>query len=138
MTMQSRLGAALAGAALAAALEANAATLPQPKTENGVTYVNGGIGEAEAAAMKTKARHYPMSLIFSAGKDNAYLADVKITITDKSGKALLSTAAGPIMLVNLPAGTYAIAAERDGMALHRTVHLGTKANQQIVLHWPKA
>lgn len=138
MTMQTRLGVALASAALAAALQANAATLPQPKTENGVTYLNGGIGEAEAAAMKTEAQHYPMSVIFSAGKDNAFLADVKVTITDKGGKELLSTAAGPIILLKLPAGTYAIAAERDGMTLHRTVHIGTKANQQIVLHWPKA
>ena len=136
--MQTRSAVAFASAALAAALQANAATLPQAKTENGVTNVNGGIGEAEAAAMKTEAQHYPMSMIFSAGKDNAFLADVKVTITDKGGKPLLSTAAGPIMLVKLPAGTYAIAAERDGMTLHRTVHIGTKANQQIVLHWPKA
>lgn len=136
MTMKTRLG--FAAAALALALQASAATLPQPKTENGVTYLNGGIGEAEAAAMKSEAQHYPMSMIFSAGKDNAFLADVKVTITDKGGKELLSTAAGPILLVKLPAGTYAIAAERDGRTLHRTVHIGTKANRQIVLHWPKA
>jgi len=138
MTMKTRLGIGLAGAVLAVALQANAATLPQPKTENGVTYVSGGIGADEAAAMKTEAKHYPMSMIFSAGKDNAFLADVKVTITRKGGKELLSTAAGPIMLVKLPAGTYAVAADRNGTTLHRTVHVGTKADRQIVFHWSNA
>ena len=125
-------------AVLAAVLHANAATLPQAKTENGVTYINGGVGRDEAAAMKAEAKHYPLSMIFSAGKDGEFLADVKVKIKDKGGKEILSTAAGPIMLVNMPAGTYAVAADSNGTTLHRTVHVGTKGDKQIVFHWPKA
>jgi hypothetical protein len=136
--MKCRSSIALGSALLAGALQATAATLPQPKTVNGVTYVNGGIGSDEAAAMKAEAKHYPMSMIFAAGKDNAYLADIKVTIKDKEGKDVLSTAAGPIMLVKLPAGTYVVDAQRNGATLHRTVRIGSKGEQQIVFHWPKA
>src|ERR1041384_6973190 len=88
-------------AVLAAVLHANAATLPQPRTENGVTYVDGGIGGEEAAAMKAEVKHYPLSMIFSAGKENEFLADVKVKIKDKDGKDIMSTTAGPIMLVKV-------------------------------------
>ena len=136
--MKTTLSTGFATAILAVALQANAAALPQPKTQNGVTYVNGGIGQVEAAAMKAQAKNYPMSMIFSAGKENEFLADVKVTIKDKGGKEILSTAAGPIMLVKVPAGTYAVAADLNGTTLHRTVHVGTKGDKQIVFHWPKA
>jgi hypothetical protein len=136
--MNAKLSIAVGAAILGAALQANAATLPQAKTENGVTYINGGVGQDEAAAMKAEARHYPMSVIFSAGKDNAYLANVKLTVKDKAGKELLSTAAGPITLVKLPAGTYALSAELRGATLHRTVHVSGKGDRQVVFHWPKA
>ncbi len=132
------LTTAFTAALLAAALQANAATLPQPKTENGVAYLNGGVGQDEAAAMKAQAKNYPMSMIFSAGKENEFVLDVKLTIKDMGGKEILSTAAGPIMLVKLPAGTYAVAADRNGTTLHRTVHVGTKDHRQIVFHWPQA
>jgi hypothetical protein len=136
--MKTMLSTGFAAAVLAAALQANAATLPQPKTENGVTYINGGVGQDEAAAMKEQAKNYPMSMMFSAGKENEFVLDVKLTIKDKGGKEILSTAAGPIMLVKLPAGTYDVTADRNGTTLQRTVHVGTKGAKAIVFHWPKA
>lgn len=136
--MKTTVSSAFGIAVLAVALQTNAATLPPPKTQNGVTYVNGGIGLDQAAAMKAEAKNYPMSMIFSAGKENEFLADVKLTIKDKGGKEILTTIAGPIMLVKLPAGTYAVVADLNGTRLHRTVHVGTKRDEQIVFHWPKA
>jgi hypothetical protein len=136
--MKSGLSITLGSALLAGALQAAAATLPQPKTQNGVTYLNGGVGHDEAAAMKAEARRYPMSMIFSAGKDNEFLADVEVTVKDERGRQILSTAAGPILLVNVPAGTYAVDAERDGATLHRMVRVGATGDRQVVFHWPKA
>jgi hypothetical protein len=129
---------AFSGAILIAAMHASAATLPLVKTENGVAYVNGGIGHDEAAAMRAEAKRYPMSMFFTAGKDNAFLADVTLNIRDKAGKEVLNTAAGPILLVNVPSGTYAITAERNGKTLHRTVHVRKTGEKEIVFHWPKA
>lgn len=125
--------------ALALAFSAAAAALPQPKTENGVTYLAGGIGRDESAAMKAAAKDYPLSMVFSGGKHNAYLADVKVTIKDRADKAVLDTVAdGPIMLVKLPAGKYAVTAMKDGESLHRTVQVKAQGDRQVVFHWPKA
>ena len=128
--------AASAGAlSLAFALSAIAATLPQPKTVNGVTYVSGGIGQDESAAMKSEAKDYPLSMVFSGGKHNAYLADVKVKIEDRAGKVVLDTVSdGTIMLVKVPAGKYAVAAMMDGKTLHRTVQVQAKGDRQVHFH----
>ena len=136
--MKSRTTIAFAGAILGIALGANAAALPQPNIENGVTYLNGGVGQDQAAAMKAEAKNYPMSMIFAAGRDNEFLANVNVTIKDQHGKELLSRAAGPIMLVKVPPGTYTVTAERKGAKLHRSVQVGGKGDKQVVFHWPKA
>jgi len=114
-------------------------TLPQAKTENGITYLSGGVGKPEAAAMWREAREYPLSMIFSAAKDNEFLADVQVTIKNKAGKEMLSAVSdGPIMLVKLPAGKYNVAVESHGKTLHRTVQVPAKGDRQVSFHWTQA
>jgi len=139
------IGKPLIGAlALGLALPAAAATmtqgaLPQARTANGIAYMSGGIGEAEAAAMKEEARHYPLSMVFSARKDNEYLADVHVDIKNKAGKEVLNTVSdGPIMLVKLPAGNYKVAAEVEGKTLQRSVRIPARGDEQLNFHWPHA
>ena len=137
--MKANLSMPAGALALAFALNAVGATLPPAKMENGVTYVSGGIGHDESAAMKAEARSYPLSMVFSAGKDNEYVADVRIAIRDKAGKAVLNTVSGgPIMLVKVPAGRYSIAAERNGKKLRRTVQVNQRGDKQVNFHWPSA
>jgi len=125
--------------ALALAFHAVGATLPQAKMENGITYLSGGIGHDESAAMKAEAKSYPLSMIFSAGKDNEYLADVKITIKDKAGKEVLNAVSnGPIMLVKVPAGRYTVTAERNGKTLHHAVRVNHRGDKLVNFHWPSA
>lgn len=114
-------------------------TLPQTKTENGITYMSGGVGKPEAAAMWREARDYPLSMVFSAAKDNEFLANVEVTIKDKAGKEMLSAVSdGPIMLVKLPAGKYTLAAESGGKTLHRTVQVPAQGDREVSFHWAKA
>lgn len=134
------IGAVALGLTLpAAAATMTQSALPQAKTENGISYMSGGVGEAESSAMKKEARHYPLSMVFSAKKDNEYLADVHVHIKDKAGKEVLSTVSdGPIMLVKLPAGKYRVAAEVKGKTLHRAVRISAKGEEQLNFHWPHA
>ncbi|MBI2958722.1 MAG: carboxypeptidase regulatory-like domain-containing protein [Betaproteobacteria bacterium] len=123
------------------ALAAAAATgyaLPQPKTENGITYVSGGIGADEAKAMLAEAMRYPLSAVFFANRNNEYLADVEVTITDNAGREVLSAISeGPIMLLEIPAGRYTVEAEVGGKTLRRTVQVWEDSPQQIGFHWPR-
>jgi hypothetical protein len=114
-------------------------TLPQSKTESGITYISGGVGKPEASAMRDEAKRYPLSIVFSAAKDNEFLANVKVTIKNKTGKEVLSAVSeGPIMLVKLPAGKYTVAAEAHGKTLHRTVQVPARGDLQVSFHWAKA
>lgn len=137
--MKSALWLSAGALALAAALPVTAATVPQPKMEHGITYVSGGIGRDEADAMKAQAKHYPLSLVFSAGKRNEYLSDIPVTIKDRSGKTVLDTvSSGPIMLVKLPAGEYRVVATMHGKTLQHSVAVKAKGERQVSFHWPQA
>jgi len=137
--MKARLTLAAAAFAAALSLTAGAATLPAPQTVNGITYLSGGIGREEVAAIKAEAKNYPLSLVFSAGPRHAFVADVKVTIKDKAGKVLLgSVSGGPIVLVKLAPGSYTVHAVQGGVALNRMVHVTARGGKQLVLHWPKA
>jgi hypothetical protein len=113
--------------------------LPNTQTRDGITYMSGGFGKAEADAMKEEAKHYPLSIIFSENKNNEYLADVDVVIRDTSGKIVLNApSSGPIMLVRLPEGKYTIAAEAHGKTLHRTAKVTPMSDRRLYFHWPHA
>jgi len=109
-----------------------------PKTENGITYLCGGIGEDEAAEMKQAASKYDLMLTFASAK-GAYLADVNVDITDaRRNPVLKTTCDAPIMLIDFSnSGNYRIRAESSGRTLTRTVRIrtGGKVTAMSML-WP--
>jgi hypothetical protein len=130
-------GAIALGVALPAAAAMNA-SLPKPETMNGITYLSGGIGKSEAQAMKAEARHYPLSMTFSAGKDDEFLASVPVTVKNARGKTMLDTVSdGPIMLLKLPAGKYTVTAEAYGKSYSRTVQVKPKGDTPVSFHWTR-
>jgi hypothetical protein len=110
-----------------------------PKTENGVTYLCGGVGRDEAAMMKRSAARHDLMLTFATRK-GAYLADVKVEIDDAKGNPILHTTCdGPIMLVDLPrSGNYRIRSSAEGMEQRRVAHVNTDrpGASQLVFAWP--
>jgi len=132
-------GALALGVAVPAAAAAMTSALPEPETQNGITYLSGGIGRTEAQAMKEEARLYPLSMTFSANKDNEFLANVRVTIKKPSGKMVLSTLSpGPIMLIRLPAGKYVVAARANGKTYRHSVEVKAKGDTPLRFHWPHA
>src|SRR4051812_43480673 len=103
----------LAGAVFlaVAGIAAAETALPQARSENGITYVTGGITEDESRALRSQARSWPLTVIFSEGRAREYLADVHVSIKDQSGKELLDvTTEGPILQAKLPEGRYSVTA----------------------------
>ncbi len=137
---------ALAAAVMVAALGAagpalgtdDMTSLPPPKVQGAVSFITGGIGEDEAAAFKRAAAAYPLELLFveKARPRDEFLADVRVSVRNKSGTVLLETTAeGPYLLANLPAGKYAIEAEFRGDRKHRSVEIRSGAHQRAVFVW---
>ncbi len=123
-------------APLSALQAQEAPVLPSAKTQNGVTYLSGGVGEGQAAAMKAAAANYPVMLTF-ADPGGAYLADVKVTISDQKGHPVLNTVSkGPMLLVDLPPGQYRLNAEYKGNTQSQALSVKSKTPTRLTLRWP--
>jgi hypothetical protein len=121
---------------VAVALTSTAAlAVPTPHQQNGVTYVNGGVGLEEQAAMKAQRADYNLLLTFATQQSGAYRSDIQLDIMDAKGTDLLSVAnVGPMFFAKLTPGTYRISAAAEGKTFKRTVKVGN-APKEIVLHW---
>jgi hypothetical protein len=101
----------------------------------GVSYLNGGIGEAEQDQMRRDAKGWPLHMTFSEGKAGAFVADAQVTITDKAGKTVFTlSGAGPLTYVKLSPGDYHVVASHNGKSLARQVHVGHKS-ENLYFRW---
>ena len=127
--------AALCAVPFAAAQSENA--LPAAQSQGGVKYVQGGIGKDESTAMLQAAKGYPLSIVFSSGKTNNYVAAIDVRVRDAAGKTVLQARSeGPIMLVDLPAGKYVVDAQYRDKTLTQRTELAPKRSTRLDFHWP--
>ncbi len=116
-----------AGAALAMPLEVQ----PFP----GGRYVTGGTGGDEQEQMEKLRREFSLRILTARKKSGEYIADAKVTIM-KGGQLVLETVmTGPLMLVELPAGTYAVRVEVEGKPIDQTVTLAQRDHRELYLYW---
>jgi hypothetical protein len=136
--MQKRFANAALPLALALAIclaPAAQAAQGQPKEQNGVSYISGGVGMDEQNAMRALRADYNLQLTFATKQTGAYRSDVQLDIADTKGNSVLSVAnTGPMFYAKLPPGTYRISAAAEGKTFKRTVKLGN-APREMILHW---
>jgi hypothetical protein len=107
-----------------------------PQQQNGITYVNGGVGQEEQSAMRARRADYNLQLTFATSKTGAYRSDVQLDIADAKGDNLLSASnTGPMFFAKLPPGTYRISAAAEGKTFKRTVKIGANGAREMTLHW---
>jgi len=112
--------------------------LPPAQTQGLVTYLSGGIGQREAKAMESVESKYPLSLEFvqRAKPRDEFLADVNVTITDRSGKtALTAVSDGPFLFANMPNGTYTLRATDNGKTFTRRLVIAKGKPEHVALIW---
>ena len=113
-------------------LSACYAQLPKVQTQGNITYIAGGIGEDEAAAMKAESKSWPLSIEFSehlVGQD-LWVAQVYLRILDSKGKTLFDTTVdGPIFLGKVPPGNYELLATYQEVTKRRVIEI--KQGQHI-------
>jgi hypothetical protein len=108
-----------------------------PQTANGITYVSGGVGADEEAAMQQMRPQYRLRLLFAVEGRGEYLADIPVTIAGPKGDTVLQTTAqGPLFYANVPAGSYRVTAARDGQAITRTVSVPKTGGVEERFYWP--
>lgn len=117
------------------AISAESAAVTAYRNDAGIAYMSGGVGEEERDAMRSLAGDYNLRLVF-AGKDGAYLADVKVGIRDAAGHDILSAVSnGPWFFAKLPSGRYKIHADIDGKNLIQSAVVGRKRQTVLRFYW---
>jgi len=99
-------------------------------------YLNGGVGEDEAAVMRSRADDFSMRIMFAEGSNYDFTADVPVVIADARGNPIFALDhAGPLLYVMLPKGTYTVTAQVNDVAEARHVTLDGTHAEDVVLHW---
>ena len=112
-----------------------APTQLESKTENGIRYMSGGIGEEEQEMLSALGQNDDLKLVF-ATKEGNYLSDVAVVIKDGSGNRVLAAVAeGPWFYTDLPTGKYLISATIQGETHQQMVHVNSGKQTQLYFHW---
>ncbi|MGE8386850.1 MAG: carboxypeptidase regulatory-like domain-containing protein [Pseudomonas sp.] len=125
---------------LAAAADLNApidmqAVQLQPQEQNGIRYVQGGIGQDEANALR-KTTGYDLHVELSTGPEGKFQSGATVDIQNAQGKSLLSVQdAGPLLYVQLPPGQYKVIGQADGTTVQQQVTVSGKAPATVNHNW---
>jgi hypothetical protein len=104
----------------------------------GHAWRNGGIGLEEQAEMHHDLKGYDLQLTLSEGPHGAYATGVRLTISDAAGhKVLTLPDAGPLLDVNLPAGSYRVRADFGRFKRVAKVDVRSDAVARLYLNAPR-
>ena len=106
-----------------------------PQTSEGIRYMTGGIGDEELAQIDAAKTDYNVKLVL-AEKTGTYISSVKLTLSNILGDTLVDIAsAGPLVLLQLPTGTYQINATYEGKLLQKRIDCRANRAQTVVFGW---
>jgi len=84
------------------------------QNSNGISYINGGVGDEEVAELKSKEQDFNVHVLVSAPQGE-FISDVTLTVTDSKGQSLLTVNdAGPYFYAQLLPGTYMLQGTAGG------------------------
>ena len=105
-----------------------AAAAPAVQRAGGVEYLNGGAGEEERAAMNAQRGAFPLRIVFSE-PGGAYVVADHVDVSRGNAKVLGVDKAGPLLMLKLAPGEYAIVTSYLGRTARRQVRVGAEGTQ---------
>lgn len=109
-------------------------TLQQGKSGQ-VSWVAGGAGAEEIAALAAQEKGHSLKLVLTLTAGN-YLGGVDVKVRDAKGAVVLHQPdTGPVLLAKLPPGAYTVTATSEGREQVRKVQIGQGMRTEY-LRWP--
>lgn len=106
-----------------------------PGFANGIPYLSGGIGDEEREAIDRARNNYNIKLVL-AETSGSYVSDVTLHITTVLGDPVISIpSAGPLVLLQLPPGTYLINAAYEGRNAQKRFDVSDNLAQTVNVLW---
>ena len=105
----------------------SAQAIQQGATTQGNRYLSGGVSDAEQASLHAQREGFNLWVVTAAKKSGAYLADVRVKVTDSRQRVVFDAALdGPWLLIDLPLGRYVVEARLNGETQQHvtTIHPG--------------
>lgn len=107
----------------------------QPQEQNGVRFLQGGIGQDEANALR-KTPGYDLHVELSTGPEGKFQSGANVDIQSAQGQPVLSVMdAGPLLYVQLPPGRYKVTGNAQGQTVQQMVTVNGKAPATVSLNW---
>ncbi len=103
-------------------------------SSNGVHYVTGGIGDEERDSIEAVKSEYNLHVL-SSNRAGEFNGDTHVTIRSSKGEQILSIDAGPLLYVNLPAGTYTVEAASGQEDKTQKVTVGRSKSAAVDFRW---
>lgn len=123
----------VAGALLACAVSA----AQSAQTSDGaIAYVTGAVSSEELQALAGEKGNYSVWITTAAQGSGAFLSDAQVRIIDPRKNVVLDEKViGPWLFVDLPAGLYQVEAMFEGQVQHRSLRVGAKRPQQVIMYF---
>ena len=132
-----KTSAAMVGLALAIAAMPPAASSEelQVRQQNGMSYVSGGIGDAEQARLKRMAERFNLRVTM-ATNSGAYMGATLVHIEKSSGEKVAEIETrGPILLAEVPPGKYRIRVDEADLHTSRSVSVKSDQQAHVMFRW---
>lgn len=97
-----------------------------------VSWVAGGISAGQIDALAAREKEHTLKLVFTLNAGN-YLAGVDVVVRDAKGTAVLEQSnTGPVLLAQLPRGSYTVSATSEGRTQTRKVQVGDRLRTEYM------
>lgn len=98
-------------------------------------YVTGGVGADEQAQMEQLRSQFNLRILTARRKSGDFLADARVSISRGSETVLQALMTGPLMLIQLPPGSYRVTVAAEGKEVERPVTIGRGERRELYLYW---
>ena len=118
------------------ACAAPALALTDGVTRQGLPYVTSGITTDERDALTASRAERDVRIVTVTREGGLYLADVRVSIADQSGRRVLDARLdGPWLDVQLAPGRYTIDAEFEGQRRSQPLTVGRDGGREVYLRF---